>query len=174
MKNTAVCVLFVALIVVFNSSGCNKTDSTTNPGGNNNALQGSVSFTLNGAGFTNQSFSISGFLGGYSTSDKMTGLAGSSATTGDSTMLELVFPGTSTGTFSFFADSTGVAISRGTGSSTRAFVSGQGGGQIVVTSYGAVGGSIVGTFSGKLYEVKNTGLDSVTVSNGSFNAMRVH
>ncbi len=173
MKNTASRMTVAVLIVLFIVSGCNKNDNTTNPG-TPTTTSGSATFTLNGAGFTNQSFTISGFLGGYSTGDKLTGLAGSSATTGDSTMLEMVFPGTSTGTFPFILDSIGIAISRGTGSSTRAFLSGNGGGQIAVTAYGSVGGTIVGTFSGKMYEIKNTGLDSVTVSNGSFSAMRVH
>jgi len=171
MKNVATSILAGALIILFISWGCNKNDSSTNPP--TNQLQGTASFTLNGAGFTNQSFSISGFLGGYSTSDKMTALAGSSATTGDSTTLSIVFPGSATGTFQF-TDTSGVVISRGTVSSTRVFVNRIGGGQIVVTSYGAVSGSIAGTFSGKLYEVTKQTLDSVTVSNGSFNAMRVH
>ncbi len=171
MKNKATALLATALVVLLFSSGCNKSDTSTNPGGN--VLQGTATFTLNGAGFTNQTFTVTGFLGGYSTSDNKTGLAGSSATTGDSTMLEIVFPGNTTGTFQF-TDSSGVVISRGTGSSTRGFVNGIGGGQVVVTSYGAVSGGIVGTFSGKLYEVTKQPMDSVTVSNGSFNATRVH
>ncbi len=171
MNNLTARMIAGALIILLISAGCNKTDSTTNPGGN--VMNGTATFTLNGAGFSNQSFTITGLLGGYSTGDKMTGLAGSSATTGDSTALSIVFPGLTTGTFPF-TDSSGVVITRGTGSSTRGFVNGIGGGQIVVTAYGSVGGSIVGTFSGKLYEVTKQPLDSVTVSNGSFNATRVH
>jgi hypothetical protein len=172
MKNTTTFLMATLLVVLLLSSGCSKKDSTTNPVTPVTTTGGSASFTLNGAGFTSQSFSITGFLGGYSVSDRVSGVTGSSATTGDSTMLTIVFPGSSTGTFPF-GDTAGVVISRGTGSSQRGFVSGLGGGQIVVTTYGAVGGSITGTFSGKLYEVTNLGVDSVTVSNGSFNALRV-
>ncbi len=171
MRNSATRILAGALVVFLISAGCNKSDTSTNPA--TTVMNGTATFTLNGAGFTNQTFTVTGFLGGYSTSDNKTGLAGSSATTGDSTMLEIVFPGNTTGTFPF-TDSSGVVITRGTGTSTRGFVNGLGGGQIVITSYGAVGGAIVGTFSGKLYEVTKQPMDSVTVSNGSFNATRVH
>lgn len=172
MKTAKGCIIAGVVFVLLVSSGCNKKDSATNPVAPGTTTAGTASFTFNGAGFTNQSFSITGMVGGYSVSDKMSGVTGSSATTGDSTMLTIVFPGNATGTFSF-SDTVGVVISRGTGSSQRGFVNGLGGGQIVVTAYGAVGTSITGTFSGKLYEVTSTQLDSVTVSNGSFNALRV-
>jgi hypothetical protein len=172
MKNTTTCIVAILLVVLLLSAGCSKKDSATNPTGPGTTMSGTASFTLNGAGFTNQSFSITGMLGGFSVSDNMSGVTGSSATTGDSTMLTVVFPGSTTGTF-LFSDTAAVVITRGTGSTQRAFVNTMGGGQIVVSTYGAVGGSIAGTFSGKLYEVSNTRLDSVTVSNGTFNALRV-
>lgn len=172
MKNIATGSIAVILAILFLVSGCSKNDSTTNPTKPGTTTGGSASFTLNGAGFTNQSFSITGMLGGYSVSDNMSGVTGSSATTGDSTMLTVVFPGSTTGTFSF-SDTVGVVISRGTGATQRGFVNALGGGSVVVTGYGAVGGYITGTFSGKLYEVTSTTLDSVTVSNGTFSALRV-
>jgi hypothetical protein len=172
IKTVKGCIVVGVIFVLLVSSGCNKKESATNPTAPGTTTGGTASFTLNGAGFTNQSFSITGMVGGYSVSDKMSGVTGSSATTGDSTMLTIVFPGAGTGTFPF-SDTVGVVISRGTGATQRGFVNGIGGGQIVVTAYGAVGGSITGSFSGKLYEVTSTRLDSVTVSNGSFNALRV-
>ncbi len=169
MKNVISYALVGILLFVF-SSGCNKggvTGPATNP-----VAAGTASFTLNGAGFSNLTITMSNVMGGYSASDHMSAIVGSKMAAGDTTWLTVAFPGSGTGTFQF-TDSSGVVISRQTGV-TRGFVNSVGGGQIVVTSYGTVTGSIAGTFSGKLYEVTQSGLDSVTVSNGSFNAVRVN
>jgi hypothetical protein len=160
-----------ALIVLFISSGCNKKESATNPTGPGTTTGGSASLTLNGAGFTNKSFSFAGVVGVYSASEKMTAIGGSSVSAGDTTQLAIVFPGSSTGTYQF-SDTVGVVIATGSGSSARVFANALGGGQIAVTAYGSVAGYITGSFSGKLYTFSGNALDSVTVSNGSFNALR--
>jgi hypothetical protein len=171
MKNIAARVIAGVTILLLVSSGCNKKDSATNPTGPN-TTGGTASLTLNGAGFSNQTFNFVGVMGGFSASDNMSAIFGSSVIAGDTTWLTIVFPGASTGTFQF-SDTVGVVIMHGTSSSSGLFVNGPGGGQIAVTSYGAVGGSIAGSFSGRLYEFSLAALDSVTVSNGSFNALRV-
>jgi hypothetical protein len=170
MKNIAARTTAGLIILLLVTSGCQKKETATSPTGNTTG--GTASFTLNGAGFSNQTFNIVGVVGGYSVSDHMTGLVGSAMSSGDTTHLTIVFPGSSTGTFQF-SDTVGVIISRGSGSSAHAFINGIGGGQIAVTAYGGVGGNIIGSFSGRLYDVSLTGLDSVTVSNGSFNALRM-
>jgi hypothetical protein len=115
---------------------------------------------------------VNNVMAGFVVGDNMTGIIGSKMAAGDTTWLTIAFPGATTGTFQF-TDSSGVVISRQTGV-TRGFVNGVGGGQIIVTAYGIVTGSVTGTFSGKLYEVTQSGLDSVTLSNGTFNAVRVN
>lgn len=172
MKNIASSILAGSLILFLFLSGCKKSDTATNPTGPGTTTGGTASFTLNGAGFSNQNFSIAGVVGGFSVKDNMSGIAGASVSAGDTTWLAIAFPGSSTGTFQF-GDTVGMVINRGAGSSAHAFVNGIGGGQIIVTAYGGVGGNITGSFSGKLYSLTQTALDSLTVSNGSFSALRV-
>lgn len=166
MKNTSF--VLVALFL-FLFSSCKK-EGTTGPA--DVPTSGTATFTLNGAGFTNLTITVSNVMAGFEAAENMTGVIGSKMAAGDTTWLTLAFPGSTTGTFQF-TDSSGVVISRQTGT-TRGFVNGVGGGQIVVTAYGNVAGSVTGTFSGKLYEVTGSGLDSVTVSGGTFNAVRVN
>jgi hypothetical protein len=171
MKSIPPLILVSSLIVFLFFSGCKKAESTTGPTGPGTATGGTASFTLNGAGFSNQTVNIALLVGGFSVSNNMTGVAGSSVGAADTTWLTMAFPGSSTGTFQF-SDTVGVVIRRGGGSSARMFVNGLGGGQIAVTAYGSVGGNITGSFSGRLYDVTLSGIDSVSVSNGSFSALR--
>ena len=151
-------------------SGCGD-DNSSPAGGTTQTTSGTASFTLNGAGFSNQSFTVSGVIGGFE--DNQTGLAGGNPSAENQAVLNIGFPGSSTGTFQFNNDDTGIGVSLGSGASTRSFESISGTGQVVVTTYGNVGGNVVGTFSGKLYGGSSTALDTVTV-NGSFNAQRMH
>jgi hypothetical protein len=170
MKNALTLIFAGIVAVLLASSGCKKSESTTSPQGPS-STSGTASFTLNGAGFSNASFTVSDLGGVFSPSDNMTTILGSSASAADTLLLGIIFPGSSTGTFGFISDSIGVIITSEATSS--AFVSQTGSGQITVTAYGNVGGNIAGTFSGKLYGwTQLQQLDSVTVSNGSFNAIR--
>ena len=171
MKNVTSYAL-ASLFIILLASGCKK-DNTTGPAAGDTGTPGTASFTLNGAGFSNLTVNLTNAMGGFSAADNMSAIVATNMAASDTTMLQIAFPGSTTGTFPF-TDSTGVVISRQVSGTTRGFANYVGGGQIVVTSFGAVAtGSIVGTFSGKLYEVTQSGLDSVTVSNGKFNAVRV-
>ena len=170
MRNfTATGIMFIVVLLVV-WCGCNKKDNATNPTGG--TTSGTATLTLNGAGFSNQTFSFAGVVGGFSASDNLTGIVGTVASATDTTTLMIVFPGISTGTYQF-SDTVGVVIVHSTASSSRFFANGPANGQIAVTTYGGVGGSIAGSFSGRLYEFSLSAFDSVTVSNGSFNAFRV-
>jgi len=171
-KATSTFLAFIFAIVLF-SSGCGN-DNSSSPSGNggNQPASGTASFTLNGAGFSNKTYTISNVIGGFSITDSATGIAGGGATNPDTIGLTMAFQGSTTGTFQFNGDN-GVMISKGQ-IALRGFVSGPGKGQIVVTAYGNVSGNITGTFSGTFYEQTSTGLDSVTVTNGAFSAYRTN
>lgn len=168
MKNALTFALAGIVAMLLASSGCKKSDDSTNPSGGGPA-SGTGSFTLNGAGFTNQTFSVGDMMGGFSVSDNMSVVIGSTA---DTIVIAVAFPGSTTGTFPFSNDA-GVIITSGTGIGESSLISGDGNGQVVVTAYGNVGGNITGTFSGRLYVYTNAGMDSAQVTNGSFNAVRI-
>lgn len=131
---------------------------------------GTASLTLNGAGFTNQTFNLSRAYSFYQSG--ITGVGAQRVAAGDSVYLVITFPGSTTGTFSWI-DTSGVFLARNTPGSRRSFFSQPGSGTTVVSAYGSVNGNVVGTFSGKLYEFTGAVLDSVTVTNGAFTAARV-
>jgi hypothetical protein len=169
VKNTAVSLFAGSLALFLFLAGCNKTEDPTNTDTTTGAT---ASFTLNGAGFSNRSFSFAGVVAAFSTTDNATVIIGTTVSDGDTTWLTIVFPGRSLGTFQF-ADSSGVIIMHGGTSAGRLFANGVGGGQIAVSAYGSVAGNVTGSFSGRLYEFSLTEPDSVTLSNGSFKALRV-
>lgn len=160
--------IFSASAIVF-FSGCSKDDSNpVNPGGGNNQTN---KITFTGGAYNNQTFNLTGVYGGYSVGGQisvalLSGMAGQ-----DSMTIVVAFPGSTTGTFSWqdaSSDETtsGVIISI-SNDPNKWYMSNGPTGSTAVTTYGAVGSTIVGTFSGKVYSVT----DSSTVS-GTFSVPR--
>lgn len=142
-------------------------------GGGGGGGGGTASFTLNGAGFNNAVFNLGSAYAAYFSSNNSTGVSAMAVQGSDTTWLFLNLPGNTTGTFQF-SGGAAVFISHGGGQNVREFFSSpSGGGNITVTSYGNVGGNVTGTFSGTLYEFTQSGMDSVSLTNGSFVAERV-
>lgn len=160
-----------ASVTVRDSSGAATVSlpiSVTTPGGGS----GSASFTLNGGPFNNRTSTLTEVRGAYIPADRATGIYGRGISGSDSVYLYILFMGNQTGTFPW-TDSTGVALLVGTGTTALGYESVEGRGQVVVTAYGSVGGNITGTFSGRMFGGGAAGADSVTVSNGSFSAVRL-
>ena len=170
MKNTIRLLLAGVVAVLLFSPGCKKSETATGPAGSGSA-SGTASFTLDGAGVSNQTFSMSNVSGFFSTNDNATSIVGVGVSGADTINMVIAFPGSTTGTFQFDVSSAGMVLINSSGIMT----SGTGNGQIAVTAFGAVGGSVTGTFSGRLYELDlSMGIvDSAQVSNGSFNATRL-
>ena len=138
-------------------------------GGGGGGGGGTTGLTLNGGGFTNQTFTLSNAYGGLASG--ITSIGAARIVSGDTLYLELGFTGSGAGSYPWGSTSTAFVM-HSTPGSLKEFFSTPGSGTTTVTSYGSVGGNIVGTFSGKLYLVPG-GTDSVTVTNGTFSALRV-
>jgi len=178
-------------------TGCKKDSSptsvvnTTTGGGSFT----SATFTLNGGGYSNQAFTITsngitalGFdvdaYSVYKASTNVTAIAITNDNTGGNLQqIIIALPGNQTGTFNWTnstsANNAIAFLLEFTSSSVTTFFyssldnGGNINGSVSLTSYGAVGNKINGTFSGKLYKVTAAGIDSsVTVSNGTFSVVR--
>ncbi len=144
------------------------TVSTSGGGG------GSGSFVINGAGYSNVNVNITSAAGGlYSggtgpeTAAGGYGLAGS-----DTVTFEIYFPGSATGAHPW-NDSSGFSFQIRSGTSVKTFISRDGGGSTIIDTYGSVGGNITGTMAGRMFGgVFPSFTDSLTVSSGSFTAIR--
>lgn len=152
--------VFLAAISIMLISSCS-SDSSTNP--LVNSTDYGFTCTLNGGGYTNQAVKITTGTGSiYSSDDNQTAVT----CTNVNTDVGIVsFEGNKTGTFQItngevnlvmitLAQSTYIAMTSGT---------------INVTSYGNVGGDVVGTFSGQAAVV---GGQIIQVTNGTFKAKR--
>jgi hypothetical protein len=142
-----------------------------NPGGNNSGTgNNTASITLNGGGYSNQTVNFSVFGGGFVTQENGTALTGNLSRVGsDSVQLIIAFPGQAAGTFAWGED-LGVAL----GFNSQQTIAGPLAGSTTVTSYGAVGSQIVGTFTGQLLLVNITTQrqDTIRVT-GRFSGQRI-
>ncbi|MDI6767779.1 MAG: hypothetical protein QME52_13240 [Bacteroidota bacterium] len=164
-------VLFTILIF----GACKEESSSPGPDNGTNVGLATASLIINGSGYINRTFSFSVATGVHSPVENETGIAAGLSSGTDSVALVIVFPGNQTGTFGW-SDTTVVGLFvYGTGGIQKTFTSYDGSGSTTVSSFGAVGGFISGTFSGKLIggTPPNT-TDTVTVSNGSFSAKRYY
>lgn len=152
-------VLFFAFISFFVLS-CSKSTTPTNVNPSNVTLE--ITFTLNGGTYTNQTFTYdAGGIGVYLSNQNATGLTFSGKTQGQGATI--TFTGNATGTYSFssknamvimMADNSQIAVTSGS---------------LIVSSYGAIGEYITGTFSGSGI---NSTAQAIQITNGSFTAKR--
>ena len=161
--------IIIALCIALLGAGCKKDEGGkdevgTGPGGT--ADYGS--FTINGAGYTNKQVTLVYVSGGLYSGE--TSIVGAGLSGADTVTFGLTFKGSSTGTRTW-SDTTFASVQVHTGSGTRYFISLDGRGTTSISSYGNVGGTIVGTFSGQLIDLSLV-TDTITVSNGSFSAIR--
>lgn len=143
-------------------------DSGSNPGSDN-------SITINGGGYSNLTFNLSNAVGAYVSADTTTSLIMSGSASGDSVYVAFSFAGNSTGTYTwqnYSSGSTILVVRIGGLSATNPvlLVSDDNSGSTIVTSYGAVGSAISGTYSGKLYNLVTQ--QEITVT-GKFSGLRV-
>lgn len=166
-KNTVLYNFFVLLLVsaVISVTGCKKDDN--GPTGSESSITGAGKITLNGGGFSNKEYTLLAAVGLYSTVNNYTGVT----MTGQQAYSILVVagvPGNATGTFNWETQN-GAVVSLQKGS--LSFISGTNG-QTKITKFESVSGKIEGNYSGYVYYVISTTLDSIYVS-GSFSATRL-
>ncbi len=140
--------------------------------GNSGGGVGSGSFIIDGAGYTNATATLGDVLGGLYTggTGPETSIGGAGTVGADSVHLEIYFPGAPGTGKQVWSDSSGISVQITQGSTMKFYISLDGQGSTNITAYGAVGGDIVGTISGKLFGLVAS--DTLTVSGGVFTAHR--
>ncbi len=157
--------LFIVLAFTVFVAGCGKKEAT---GPDDDQITvGTMTFTLNGGGFNNQVITLSNAVAVYEADEQVTGVGARGVIGTDSISCAVAFPGNRTGTFSWSPPDYGLGIAIG----NRAFY-GPVTGTTTVTSYGTVGSTVSGSFSGKIVRLGTS--DTVTVSNGRFSARRIY
>ncbi|MDT3696975.1 MAG: hypothetical protein ROY99_11365 [Ignavibacterium sp.] len=175
MKNIKFVFFFLSLLSVVLFISCSKSDSNNpvNPGGGGNNGGGGSSneakLTLNGDTFNNQVVTLKNGTAGYSVSDTATVALFMGTVNSDSLYFYIVFKGKQTGAQNWGGDF-GVMLSKKS-SSAMSYYLGSQQGTTTVSNYGAVGGKIEGSVSGKLI-LQTAALTEVSVS-GNFSATRV-
>lgn len=156
-------VIFVSILVF---TGCSK--DSKGPVDPIAVINAEAKLTLNGAGYTNKSVTLSNGLGAFSPTDTLTAIQFSGMVDNDSLYFAIIFNGNQAGTFNW-NDDNGAIIYRTTTSGNYLYL-GITQGITTVSSYGAVNGKIEGTINGKLIE--QTSKVELNI-NGSFSAVRV-
>ena len=152
--------------------GCSKKND--NPASSNINVNSQISFNINGGDFSNQKFSInnSGSSGAAYITDQSVTIGTIGGKSGDQNLsVMLAFPGKSTGSFSWDNSSSYSGIALTIGGVTYSGISSEG--TTNVTQYGGVGSTIKGTFSGKVYGVSGTKVDTMQISGGQFTMVRL-
>jgi len=159
------------LFSTFLLSSCSKPSPTPAP----TPTTYDNTFTVNGGTFTNTVLNLNAnyVIGDY-------GLNGSTQTEifvkgttpdgKDSAFIDFVFGGSKAGTYAFNTTSNfgSIFVTPLPGGSTIQMDAKTGSGNMVITSFGGVGGNITGTFSGTF----SSGTTDYVVSNGSFSVKR--
>lgn len=145
-------------------TGCKK-ESTTAP--EESGSTGTLTFTLNGGGFSNRVITLSTAVARYDAGEDETAIAAGGISGTDSLTCSVVFRGNRTGTFSWSSPDYGFAVAFSSGNRVYFPTSGS----TTVSAYGAVGSAVSGTFSGTVTHLGTT--ETVTVSNGQFSATRI-
>jgi hypothetical protein len=159
--------LFCIIGFIF-SSGCSKEDTAT---AINNTV-GSASITLNGGGLNSKTYNFTGFAGAYLASQNVTTATASTTDGSDNVQFIIAFPGQATGIFNWVGgnQASGVVVNYLNSQKSILGYSGS----TTVTSYGSVGGQIVGTFSGSVIRTVISPLSIDTLSaSGSFSILRL-
>jgi hypothetical protein len=156
----------VFVLALMSFFACSKdSDSPVDP---NNITNSTATITLNGAGYTNKSVTLSNGLAEYSIPDTMTALQFSGKVDNDTLYFAILVKGNNTGTYNW-DDENGTVIYRITSTGNYTYV-GVTQGSTTISSYGGVTGKIEGTVNGKLIEVSS--LNELNIS-GSFSAVRL-
>jgi hypothetical protein len=153
-------IIVLVLTLVF---GCSK--KSDNPVEPVNIVSAEAKLTLNGAGYTNKSVTLSNGIAEFSPSDTVTAIQFSGKVDSDSLYFAIIFKGNQTGTINW-NDENGALLLKNASS----FFIGASQGTTTVSSYGAVNGKIEGTITGKLIE--QTTQVELNIS-GSFSAVRI-
>lgn len=165
-------IVVFGLFILF--GGCSKKNNS-NPVSVNNSSNSQISFSVNGGGYNNKSFSLTSVgvsAASYiSTSNYTIGTVdGTSNKTNISIIIQ--FPGNGTGTFQWDSTSNQNEVALTLGSISYVGIPGHG--STKVTSYGKVGSVIKGTFSGTAMGFSGSSVDTVQISNGSFSMVRAN
>ena len=119
-------------------------------------------FSINGTGSSGAAY--------ISDQDATIGTIGGKS--GDQNLSMIIsFPGKSTDTYSWDNSSSYSNVAFTIGGVTYSGISGQG--NTKVTKYGEVGSTIEGTFSGKIYGVSGSKIDTMQISGGQFSMVRL-
>lgn len=165
MKSVNVFLGYLTVISIMLLASCSSDSSTNSP--TNNTSEYGFTCTLNGGGYTNQAVKIATVTGSvYVLDDDQTAVT----CTNDANEVGIVsFKGNKAGTFQITEsdENNNLVVITLRQSVYITLVSGT----INVTSYGSVGGDVVGTFSGQ--GMTTVGEQPVQVTNGTFRAKRV-
>lgn len=153
-------VMLVCLPILLVS--CSK-DSSTNP---TDPATYSFSCVVNGGGYTNQTFTFS--TTAAAVTNPVDNITGCTFTDASGNNAVVTFNGTATGTYSINDSETIVGMTFG----NNLFI-GLTSGSIKVTTFGNVGGDIIGTFTGSGTVVNNGEEKNVEISKGTFKAKRL-
>jgi hypothetical protein len=168
--NKIVSVIIISLFLTTLFSSCKKDSSNPADGGNGGG-GGNYTVTLNGDGWTNKSVTTSVSTSTYSISGQFTAI---NIICSDDIKLLCYTPGNQTGTFNFengqgSAQDIGITLSSGTGQNVKWYFGGDNSGTVTISSYGAVGAKVSGSFTGTLTNPLTQA--EITVS-GTFSATR--
>ncbi len=164
-------VFFTLSLLLFFTGGCKKKNN--NPVSSNNNSTSQVSFTVNGGGYNNQDINInnSGSSGAIYVTDKNFTLGTINGISNNKNVSVIIaFSGKSTGTFAWDTTSSSIGFGFTFGGVTYSGIPGQG--KTTVTQYGDVGSAIKGTFSGNVFGVSGSTIDTIQISNGQFSMIR--
>lgn len=168
------CWIAIFLITVtLTGSSCSSNDSGTNTNTNSTTpATYQATFTLNGAGFNNRTFTVSHVASVYE--DGVTAMSFSSMIEGKAFGVGLGIEGNSTGTQTISPNSPNSSV--GIGLTWGADVSiGVTTGSMTITEYAAgANATIRGTFSGSATGIVNGTMATVEVKNGTFTAKRTN
>ncbi|MBK8945110.1 MAG: hypothetical protein IPM32_07515 [Ignavibacteriae bacterium] len=156
--------------ILFMISACGDDSNPTDNDDDNNNNSTNTTLSINGDGWSNKSLIANTCVSTYATASQMTVING----VFPEDIQILIYARTNkTGTFNFKEEETeqgtGITLSSGSGDLSKFYFWKDNSGSITISSYGAVGGKVSGTFTGKLY---NALTDAEISISGSFNAMR--
>lgn len=164
MKNLKISysIFFIALSISIMISCSKNTDNPVDPG---SIVKAEASLTLNGAGYTNKTVTLSNGISAYSLSDTVTAIQFSGKVDNDSLYFAVIFKGNQAGTINWDIDNGAILLKN-----TSLFYIGESQGSTTVSSYGSVNNKVEGNISGKLIEATSQAELNIT---GSFSAVRI-
>jgi|GEM_PF-1596987 len=165
-------ILYISSAVFLSSCG-DDDDDPVKPGNGNGNQQNDITF--NGGSLNGQTLNLTGLGGGYSPSENITAVVLSGVSGQDTVRVIIAFPGSTTGTFEWQDltvsgtgdESSGTILAFGETINEWYYSDGSAG-ATAVTTYGEVGQTITGTFSGNLISLT----DSMSI-NGNFAVTRL-